>query len=92
MESVGRGEEKRVVSVTPLRDMTPERVFGKMGHLQKLLDRFLACRPTGLAKNSRMVLIALYPVVKESFQLYADICEVLAVLLRDQLPEPSFDI
>ncbi|KAL5190031.1 putative clathrin assembly protein [Glycine soja] len=80
-ESVGRGEEKRVVSVTPLRDMTPERVFGKMGHLQKLLDRFLACRPTGLAKNSRMVLIALYPVVKESFQLYADICEVLAVLL-----------
>ena len=42
-ESVGRGEEKRVVSVTPLRDMTPERVFGKMGHLQKLLDRFLAC-------------------------------------------------
>ncbi|KHN07072.1 Putative clathrin assembly protein [Glycine soja] len=80
-ESVGRGEEKRVVSVTPLRDMTPERVFGKMGHLQRLLDRFLACRPTGLAKNSRMVLIALYPVVKESFQLYADICEVLAVLL-----------
>ncbi|KAK7352702.1 hypothetical protein VNO80_18130 [Phaseolus coccineus] len=80
-ESVGRGDEKSVVSVTPLRDMTPERVFGKMGHLQRLLDRFLACRPTGLAKNSRMILIALYPVVKESFQLYADICEVLAVLL-----------
>ena len=82
-ESVGRGEEKRVVSVTPLRDMTPERVFGKMGHLQRLLDRFLACRPTGLAKNSRMVLIALYPVVKESFQLYADICEVLALPAPD---------
>ncbi|KAK7311880.1 hypothetical protein RJT34_10327 [Clitoria ternatea] len=80
-ESVGGREEKRIVSVTPLRDMTPERIFGKMGHLQRLLDRFLACRPTGLAKNSRMILIALYPVVKESFQLYADICEVLAVLL-----------
>ncbi|XP_027355370.1 probable clathrin assembly protein At4g32285 [Abrus precatorius] len=79
-ETTGR-EEKRIVSVTPLRDMQPERIFGKMGHLQRLLDRFLACRPTGLAKNSRMVLIALYPVVKESFQLYADICEVLAVLL-----------
>lgn len=83
-ESSGRGgrdgqEGKR--DVTPLREMKPERIFGKMVHLQRLLDRFLACRPPGLAKNSRMVLIALYPVVKESFQLYADICEVLAVLL-----------
>ncbi|KAF8036722.1 hypothetical protein BT93_C2438 [Corymbia citriodora subsp. variegata] len=72
-------EERRVV--TPLREMKPERIFGKMGHLQRLLDRFLACRPTGLAKNSRLILVALYPVVKESFQVYADICEVLAVLL-----------
>ncbi|XP_059290870.1 putative clathrin assembly protein At2g25430 [Lycium ferocissimum] len=67
--------------VTPLREMNPERIFGKMSHLQRLLDRFLSCRPTGLAKNERMVLVALYPMVKESFQLYADICEVLAVLL-----------
>lgn len=67
--------------VTPLRDMKPERVLGRMHQLQQLLDRFLACRPTGTAKNSRMVLIALYPIVKESFQLYADICEILAVLL-----------
>ncbi|XP_030548308.1 putative clathrin assembly protein At2g25430 [Rhodamnia argentea] len=72
-------EERRVV--TPLREMKPERIFGKMGHLQRLLDRFLACRPTGLAKNSRLILVALYPVVKESSQIYADICEVLAVLL-----------
>ncbi|XP_057957778.1 putative clathrin assembly protein At2g25430 isoform X2 [Malania oleifera] len=77
-DSAGR-EDKRVI--TPLREMTPERIFGKMGHLQRLLDRFLSCRPTGMAKNSRMVLIALYPVVRESFQLYADVCEVLAVLL-----------
>ncbi|KAM7459501.1 hypothetical protein LguiA_036495 [Lonicera macranthoides] len=67
--------------VTPLRDMKPERLFGKMGHLQRLLDRFLSCRPTGMAKNSRMVLVALYPIVRESFKLYADICELLAVLL-----------
>ncbi|XP_052207908.1 putative clathrin assembly protein At2g25430 [Diospyros lotus] len=67
--------------VTPLRDMKPERLFGKMGHLQRLLDRVLACRPTGMARNSRMVQVAMYPVVKESFKLYADICEVLAVLL-----------
>ncbi|GAB4854584.1 hypothetical protein Ancab_023165 [Ancistrocladus abbreviatus] len=77
-ESAAREENS---TVTPLRDMKPESIFAKMGHLQRLLDRFLACRPTGLAKNSRMILIALYPVVKESFKLYADICEVLAVLL-----------
>ncbi|KAA8521576.1 hypothetical protein F0562_012249 [Nyssa sinensis] len=77
--SMSGREDKR--DVTPLRDMKPERIFGKMGHLQRLLDRFLACRPTGMAKNSRMVLIALYPIVRESFKLYADICEVLAVLL-----------
>jgi len=74
----GDGDKRSVVSV---RDMTPKRVFDKMGHLQRLLDRFLGCRPTGLAKNSGMVSIALYDVVKESFELYGDICEVLAVLL-----------
>lgn len=67
--------------VTPLREMAPEKIFGKMSHLQRLLDRFLSCRPTGLAKNERMILVALYTIVKESFKLYADICEVLAVLL-----------
>ncbi|CAN6899969.1 unnamed protein product [Brassica oleracea var. botrytis] len=76
---MGRRDEKK--AATPLPEMPPERIFGKMGHLQRLLDRFLNLRPTGLAKNSRMVLIALYPVVRESFKLYADICEVLAVLL-----------
>ncbi|KAJ0248190.1 clathrin assembly protein [Hirschfeldia incana] len=74
----GRDEKK---AATPLPEMTTERIFGKMGHLQRLLDRFLNLRPTGLAKNGRMVLIALYPVVRESFKLYTDICEVLAVLL-----------
>ncbi|XP_044471911.1 putative clathrin assembly protein At2g25430 isoform X1 [Mangifera indica] len=78
-EAAGREEKKGVV--TPLREMKPERIFGKMGHLQRLLDRFLSCRPTGLAKNNRMILITLYLMVKESFQIYSDICEVLAVLL-----------
>ncbi|CAH8384511.1 unnamed protein product [Eruca vesicaria subsp. sativa] len=75
----GRRDEKK--AATPLPEMTPERILVKMGHLQRLLDRFLNLRPTGLAKNSRMILIALYPVVRESFKTYADICEVLAVLL-----------
>ncbi|KAF7847407.1 hypothetical protein BT93_L2995 [Corymbia citriodora subsp. variegata] len=78
--AVKEGKEERRVT-TPLREMKPERIFGKMGHLQRLLDRFLACRPTGLAKNSRLILVALYPVVKESFRVYADICEILPVLL-----------
>lgn len=76
-----RESKEGMKDATPLREMNPERIFGKMGHLQRLLDRFLACRPTGLAKNERMILVALYPLVKESFKLYADICEILAVLL-----------
>ncbi|KAF8393182.1 hypothetical protein HHK36_021423 [Tetracentron sinense] len=81
-ESTGRDErrdERR--APTPIRDMKPERILGKMNQMQRLFDRFLACRPTGTAKNNRMVLIALYPVVKESFQLYVEICEILAILL-----------
>lgn len=74
-----QGEEKK--PATPLREMKPEKVLGRMHQLQQLLDRFLACRPMGLAKNSRMIFVALYPIVRESFQLYADICEILAVLL-----------
>ncbi|KAH0463946.1 hypothetical protein IEQ34_006732 [Dendrobium chrysotoxum] len=72
-------DERR--SATPLREMTPEKVLGRMNQLQKLFDRFLACRPIGLAKNNRMIIVALYPIVRESFQLYADIYETLAVLL-----------
>ncbi|CAN4103716.1 unnamed protein product [Withania somnifera] len=77
-ESAGR-EEKN--GVTPVREMKPERVLERLNKLLQLLDRFLACRPTGAAKNSRMVLVALYSLVKESFKLYADICEVLQILL-----------
>lgn len=61
--------------------MKPEQLLVRMHHLQQLFDRFLACRPTGIAKHDRMILVALYPVIRESFQLYADVCEVLAVLL-----------
>ncbi|KAJ3682740.1 hypothetical protein LUZ60_012967 [Juncus effusus] len=67
--------------VTPVREMKPERLLNRMHHLQQLLDRFLACRPTGLAKHCRMVLVALYPIIRESFQLYADMCEVLGIIL-----------
>ncbi|GAV82486.1 ANTH domain-containing protein [Cephalotus follicularis] len=72
-------EPKR--GVTPIREIRPERVLGRLDHLLRMLDRVLACRPTGLAKSSRLVNVALYLVVKESFRLYVEICEALGVLL-----------
>lgn len=35
----------------------------------------------GAAKNNRVVLVALYPVVKESFQIYYDITEIMGILI-----------
>ncbi|CAI9758943.1 unnamed protein product [Fraxinus pennsylvanica] len=67
--------------VTPVKEMKPERILERLNQLLSLLDRLLACRPTGSAKNSRMVIIALYLLVKESFKHYPDICEVLGILL-----------
>eukprot|EP01018_Ginkgo_biloba_P013122 Gb_35012 [translate_table: standard] len=64
-----------------IKDMKSEMVVDKIQRWQRLLERFLACRPTGTAKSNRLVQIALYPIVRESFQLYGDICEGLAVLL-----------
>lgn len=85
-DSVER-EQRR--EVTPIREMKPERVLGKLNQLLRILDRILACRPTGLAKNSRLVLVALYLVVKESFGLYVEICEALGVLL-DRFTEMEY--
>ncbi|XP_038682828.1 putative clathrin assembly protein At1g03050 [Tripterygium wilfordii] len=78
-------EEEEAVSAhsksTPVREMKTEHVFSRAQHLQQLLERFLACRPTGAAKNNRIVIVALYPVVKESFQIYSDVTEVLGILI-----------
>lgn len=35
------------VRATPVREMKSEQVFSRIQHLQQLLERFLACRPTG---------------------------------------------
>ncbi|KAH0654950.1 hypothetical protein KY285_029832 [Solanum tuberosum] len=85
-EYAGREEKS---GVTPAREMKPEKVLERLNQLLQLLDRFLACRPTGAAKDSRMVLAALYSLVKESFKLYADICEVLHNLL-DRFAEMEY--
>jgi hypothetical protein len=84
-ESAGREKKKE----TPMREMRPERVLGKLNQLLKILDRILACRPTGAAKTSRLVLVALYQVVRESFGVYVEICEALGVLL-DRFMEMAY--
>lgn len=35
------------VRSTPVRDMRIDHIFSRIQHLQQLLERFLACRPTG---------------------------------------------
>lgn len=35
----------------------------------------------GEAKNNRVVIVALYPIVKESFQIYYDITEIMGILV-----------
>ncbi|XP_071716589.1 putative clathrin assembly protein At2g25430 [Rutidosis leptorrhynchoides] len=68
------------VAMTPVREMKPDRVLERLNKLVRLMDRVLSCRPAGSAKSSKMVLVALYLVLKESFRIYADICEALGVL------------
>ncbi|CAN1813056.1 Putative clathrin assembly protein At1g03050 [Linum perenne] len=77
----GGGSSVAVARVTPLRQVMSHKLFSRIEHLQHLLDTFLACRPTGKAMHNRLVLVALYPIVKESFNLYYDITDILAVLI-----------
>ncbi|KAL3620908.1 hypothetical protein CASFOL_035820 [Castilleja foliolosa] len=70
-----------VVKGTPVREMKIESIFSRVHHLMQLLERFLACRPTGAAKENRVVSVALYPIVKESFQLCYHITEILGILI-----------
>lgn len=50
-----------VIRATPIRDMTSDQIFSRTQHLQQLLERFLACRPTGSVRfNTTFVLVFLY--------------------------------
>ncbi|KAK2986937.1 hypothetical protein RJ640_009080 [Escallonia rubra] len=75
------GPGAMTVRATPVREMKNEYIFSRIHHYMQLLERFLACRPTGSAKNNRVVIVALYPIVKESFQLYYDITEIMGILI-----------
>uniref|UniRef100_A0A0C9SAX4 TSA: Wollemia nobilis Ref_Wollemi_Transcript_1525_3050 transcribed RNA sequence n=1 Tax=Wollemia nobilis TaxID=56998 RepID=A0A0C9SAX4_9CONI len=89
---VRRQEDSQHENVQPrtIRDMKSEMVFDKIHRWQRVLERFLACRPTGFAKCNRLVNVALYTIVNESFQLYGDICEGLVVLL-DRFFDMEYD-
>uniref|UniRef100_A0A0A9HK35 AP180 N-terminal homology (ANTH) domain-containing protein n=1 Tax=Arundo donax TaxID=35708 RepID=A0A0A9HK35_ARUDO len=61
--------------------MTTEDLVAKAQQLRHLLDRFVACRPTGKARTNPVVCAALYVLVKESAVMYCDLTEVMAVLI-----------
>ncbi|KAL1544389.1 putative clathrin assembly protein [Salvia divinorum] len=70
------------VRATPVSEMDNEVVFCRADHLMQLLERLLACRPTGGAKHNRIVVVALYPILKESFEIYHCIKEILGMLIE----------
>ncbi len=76
------GVEEEETADVPIKEMGVKMLLEKLPALQQLLERVLGCRPTGAAKTNSLVQIALYPVVKESFQLYADINEGTTILLE----------
>ncbi|KAK6156882.1 hypothetical protein DH2020_011130 [Rehmannia glutinosa] len=78
---VGPASSTCRTSGTPPGSRTRGTTRRLVHHLMQLLERFLACRPTGAAKENRVVSVALYPIVKESFQLCYDITEIMGVLI-----------
>lgn len=68
-----------------------EKVLERLHYLLRVLDRVLSCRPTGDAKSSRIVIIALHLVLKESFRVYENVCEMIEVLLQG-FSEMEYDI
>ncbi|GAV72181.1 ANTH domain-containing protein [Cephalotus follicularis] len=65
----------------PVRDMKPAMLLDKLSYWQRLLDRAIATRPTGATKTNQLVQISLYAIVRESFDLYKDISDGLALIL-----------
>jgi hypothetical protein len=68
-------------AASPVRDMKPVMLLDRISYWQRLLDRAIGTRPTGAAKTNRLVMISLYTIVQESFDLYRDISDGLALLL-----------
>ncbi|XP_031378616.1 clathrin coat assembly protein AP180 [Punica granatum] len=62
-------------------DMKPAMLLDRISYWQPLLDRAIATRPTGAAKTNGLVQISLHAIVQESFDLYRDTSDGLALLL-----------
>ncbi|XP_050206783.1 clathrin coat assembly protein AP180 [Mercurialis annua] len=65
----------------PVCEMKPTLLLDKIAFWQKLLDRAVATRPTGAAKANKLVQVCLYAIVQESFDLYRDVSDGLALVL-----------
>ncbi|PUZ65906.1 hypothetical protein GQ55_3G263100 [Panicum hallii var. hallii] len=79
------GADRALALVTrdpPASEMTVDQLLIKANQLHHLLDRFIACRPIGAARTNRVVAVSLYPLVKESVQLYCELTEVMAALIE----------
>lgn len=62
------------------KDMKLGELMETLPAFQRLLGGVLACRPTGPAKVNRLVSVALYAVIRESFVLYADLQDGLTIM------------
>ncbi|CAL9013679.1 unnamed protein product [Prunus brigantina] len=77
----GRRSRRSNDPVAVVRDMKPAMLLDRIHYWQKLLDRAMATTPTGAARTNRLVLISLYAIVQETYDLYRDISDGLALLL-----------
>ncbi|KAJ8450891.1 hypothetical protein Cgig2_032516 [Carnegiea gigantea] len=77
----GGGSHRYWRKETALRDMKPGALLDRVSHWQRLLDRAIETRPTGVARKNRLVQTCLYAIVRETFELYRDIYDGLALVL-----------
>ncbi|KAK1405462.1 clathrin coat assembly protein AP180 [Heracleum sosnowskyi] len=75
------GQSKHPRNNMVIRDMKPPMLLDRITFWQRLLDRAIATSPSGAARTNRLILIALYAIVQESFDLYKDISDGLTLLL-----------
>lgn len=68
-------------------DMDTEALMGHAHHLRHLLDRLLACHPTGSTGANRIMRAALHPLLRDSFRVYEDVTLVLNRIFDMDYPE-----
>ncbi|XP_062028169.1 clathrin coat assembly protein AP180-like [Rosa rugosa] len=76
-----RNRRRGINNEPVVRDMKPAMLLDRIQFWQKLLDRAIALIPSGAAKTNRLILISLYAIVQETYDLYRDISDGLALLL-----------